>query len=265
MNGEASRRDWAVIILVVILQVLPVVAVTLNAVATDWAGTILPEGYTTEWIAKVAADPRFAEAVRNSLYISVATLVAAAVITIPAVLVAHCYLPGLDRWLAALVVVPYAVPGIVLALGLLRMYAGNWGIVLTGTLWILVFGYIPLGASFFYVPIKNNLRALPVKDIFEAGYLVGASDLSILRRIILPSIAPAIVVGLVMNFALVISEFVYANLLVGGFFPTLQIFMNVLRGGSGHVLSAVVAAYFIVVWIVTTVMLTAFSRRGDMS
>ena len=94
----------------------------------------------------------------------------------PAVLAAHCYLPTLDRWLAALVIVPYAVPGIVLAVGLLRLYAGNYGIVLTGTPWILIFGYVPLGASFFYVPIKNNLRASPVQRDLEAGRILGASD-----------------------------------------------------------------------------------------
>lgn len=176
-------------------------------------------------------------------------------------IVAHCYLPVLDRVLAALVILPYAVPGIVLALGLLRIYSGNYGVILTGTPWVLVFGYIPLGASFYYLPIKNNLRAIPVNDLFEAGRLVGATDLTIIHRIILPSVLPGIFVGLVMNFALVIFEFVYANLLVGGMFPTMQILMNVLRGGSGHMTSAVVAAYFLVVAVATLMVILIIDSR----
>lgn len=261
-----SRRLGSFVIgLVIIVQLLPILAVALNAFAVDWDGSVLPRSLTLQWARQMLGDPRFLEAMGNSLIIAGLTLVVSAIIVIPAVLVAHCYLPVLDRVLAALVILPYAVPGIVLALGLLRIYSGNYGLVLTGTPWVLVFGYIPLGASFYYLPIKNNLRAIPVTDIFEAGRLVGATDLTIMRRIIVPSVLPGIFIGLVMNFALVISEFVYANLLVGGMFPTMQILMNVLRGGSGHLTSAVVAAYFLVVAFVTLMVIVVIDSRKETS
>jgi putative spermidine/putrescine transport system permease protein len=263
MPAERRILPHVVVWSFVVLLLLPAVAVALNGITTEWNGTVLPQGMTAQWIKQLAADPRMTEAIANSLLISIGTLVISAVVAIPAILAAHFYLPFLDRCLSVLVILPYAVPGIVLALGLLRIYAGNYGLVLTGTPWILILAYVPLGASFYYVPIKNNLRAIPATEIFEAGYLVGASDLSIMRRIILPSIAPALVVGFVMNFTLAISEFVYANLLVGGLFPTLQIFMNVLRGGSGHLLSGVIAIYFVVILIATTVVLAATKPRGS--
>ena len=265
MDEKPSMVGRTVIGMVVLLQVLPVLAVALNGVATDWAGSLLPEGLTLHWVKTMAADPRFLQSVEHSLIISIATLVLSAVVTIPAVLVAHCYLPALDRWLAALVIVPYAVPSIVLAVGLLRLYAGNYGVVMTGTPWILVFGYVPLGASFYYVPMKSNLRGLPVTEILEAGRVAGIGDVTILRRVILPSIMPALVVGFVMNFALAISEFVYANLLVGGFYPTIQILMNVLNSGSGHLLSVLIAAYFILVWAATSILLAVTSRRRELA
>jgi putative spermidine/putrescine transport system permease protein len=265
MADRPSPLDWAIIVLVVILQALPVIAVALNGVATEWAGTVLPAGYTSQWVETVWNDPRFATAVWHSLFISVTTLIVSAAVSVPAVLAAHCYLPALDRWLAALVVVPYAVPGIVLGVGLLRLYAGNYGVVLTGSPWILVFGYVPLGASFYYVPMKNSLRGLAVTEIMEAGRIAGASDFAILRRVIVPSIMPALVVGFVMNFALAISEFVYANLLVGGFYPTIQILMNVLSSGSGHLLSVLIAAYFIIVWASTSILLAVTSPHGEIA
>lgn len=265
MAEKPSFLDWTITVIVLLLQALPVVAVALNGIAADWAGSILPSGYTSRWIEEIVADPRFVGAIENSLFISLATLVVSAVVAIPAVLVAHCYLPSLDRWLSALVVLPYAVPGIVLAVGLLRLYAGNYGVVLTGTPWILVFGYVPLGASFYYVPMKNNLRGLAVTDLLEAGRIIGASDFTIIRKVIVPSIMPALVVGFIMNFALAISEFVYANLLVGGFYPTIQILMNVLSSGSGHLLSVLITAYFIIVWASTSLLIAVTSRRGDLA
>jgi putative spermidine/putrescine transport system permease protein len=254
MPKRRGLLSWITVAIYLALMILPVVAVALNAVGTTWAGTVLPEGYSAQWMINAATDPRFTAALINSVVLASGTLVVSAFVCVPAILVAHCYFPALDRWLAALVVLPYAVPGIVLALGLLRLYSGNYGIQLNGSPWVLVFGYIPLGASFYYVPIKSNLRALAVAELFEAGALVGASDFAIMRRVILPSIARGLVVGLVMNFTLVISEFVYANLLVGSFFPTLQIFMNVIRAGSGHLTSVVVTAYFLVVWIATSIV-----------
>lgn len=258
---ERSLRDWFWIGLVAVLQLLPIVAVALNGFATEWAGSVLPIGYTGEYWATLFADPRFGQALRNSLLIAFGSIIVTPLVCVPAILVAHCYFPVLDRWMAGLVILPYAVPGIVLALGLLRLYSGNYGIVLNGTPWVLIFGYIPLAASLYYIPIKNNLRALQLADIFEAGRLVGASDFAIMRRVVLPCITQGLVIGLVMNFTLAISDFVYANLLVGGHFPTLQIFIGVLSGGSGRLISAVITAYFIVVLIATLIVIWITSRR----
>lgn len=260
-HGKDAQR--VVVGLFVALQVLPVLSVALNAFATDWAGSILPEGLTWHWAGQIFADPRFTLALHNSLVISFGAMLVSAAVTIPAVLAGHCYLPSLDRCLGALVILPYAVPGIALALGLMRIYSGQYGVQLNGTPWVLILGYVPLGASFYYLPIKNNLRAVPVRELIEAGHLVGAGDLAIMRRVILPAVIRGVVVGLVMNFALAISEFVYANLLVGGLYPTLQIFMNVLRQGSGRLTSVVVTVYFVVVWILSTAVVAVMARRED--
>lgn len=257
---ESRFLGRGVMALVIAVQLLPVAAVTLNAVSDEWSDSLLPTSYGSRWIAQAFQDPRLLAAIWHSLTISFATLAASALLTVPAVLAGHFYFPVLDRLLSTLVIVPYAVPGIVLALGLLHLYSGNYGIVLNGTPWVLILAYVPLGASFYYLPIKNNLRAIPAIEIFEAGRLVGASDFEILRAILLPTLGPALIVGFVMNFTLAISEFVYANLLVGGRFPTLQIFLYVLREGSGHVSSIVILVYFAVVWTATSLMVAALSR-----
>jgi putative spermidine/putrescine transport system permease protein len=259
---ERTRGDWFWIALAAVLQLLPILAVAMNGVAVDWAGTVLPDGYTLKHAATLWNDPRFGQAVVNSLIVSIGSILITPLIVIPAVLVAHCYLPSLDRWMAGLVILPYAVPGIVLALGLLRLYSGNYGIVLNGTPWVLIFGYIPLTASLYYIPIKNNLRALRLDEIFEAGRLLGATDFAIIWRVVLPCVAQGVIVGLVMNFTLAISDFVYANLLVGGHFPTLQIFMGVLNGGSGRLISVVITAYFLVIFAATAIVMWATSRRN---
>ncbi|MBK8769627.1 MAG: ABC transporter permease subunit [Rhizobiales bacterium] len=263
MMRERGWQDWVLIALVAAFQLLPILAVALNAFATDWAGTVLPEGLTLDHLRTITSDPRFIQSIYNSLLVSVGSLILTPLIVVPAVLIAHCYFPVLDRWMAVLVILPFAVPGIVLALGLLRIYSGNYGIVLTGTPWVLIFGYMPVAAPLYYVPIKNNLRSLRLTELFEAGRLLGATDFSIFTRVVVPCIKQGLIIGLVMNFTLAISDFVYANLLVGGHFPTLQIFMGVLNGGSGRKLSVLITTYFLVIFASTAIVVWAASRRND--
>lgn len=260
---ERGFSDWTWIALLGVLQLLPILAVFLNSVAVDWAGTILPDGYTLGHVRNILADPRFVQSIQNSLIVGFGSLVVTPFFVVPAILVAHCYFPTLDKYIAGLVILPYAVPGIVLALGLLRIYSGNYGIVLTGSPWVLIFGYMPLAAPLYYVPIKNNLRGLRVIELFEAGRLLGASDALILWRVVLPCVKQGLIIGLVMNFTLAISDFVYANLLVGGHFPTLQIFMGVLNGGSGRKLSVLITTYFLVIFVATAIVMWVTSRRSD--
>src|SRR4051812_10849093 len=72
---ERTRRDWAWIILVGILQILPIVAVAMNSVATEWAGTIFPVGLTDTYYVRMLNDPRFLQAIRNSVLIGIGSTI----------------------------------------------------------------------------------------------------------------------------------------------------------------------------------------------
>ena len=46
---ERTATDWMWIALLGFLQLLPIVAVFLNSMAVDWAGTIFPAGLTSQY------------------------------------------------------------------------------------------------------------------------------------------------------------------------------------------------------------------------
>ncbi len=58
-------------------------------------------------------------------------------------------------------------------------------------------------------------------------------------------------VALFLSFSFLIGEFVFANLLVGTRYETLQIYLYNLRNGSGHLTSALVISYFLAVLLLT--------------
>jgi putative spermidine/putrescine transport system permease protein len=257
---ESALKDRIVVTVAVVLMVLPIVAVILNAFASEWSGTILPAGYTLQWFERVLADPAFQASIGRSIIVTLGALLLSAAVTIPAVIVGHLYWPRFDGWLARLVVIHYALPAVVLVVGYYRLYSAP-PLALNGTPYILFLAYVPAFFPLLYISMKNGLRALPTSDFLAAGRLLGASDITIVRRVILPSIMPGILIGLVLNFALGLSEFVFANMLVGGHFETLQIYMFKQRQASGRITSVVVAAYFIVMLVGTAAALLAIGRR----
>ena len=258
-----ARRwpDHALIGGVSALLLLPVVAVGVGALATDWYSGLVPAGLTLHWFALVLSEPEFQAALGRSLLIAAGSVVLQLLVSVPAVLVAHAHLPWLDRWMERLVILPYALPQVVLVVGLLQMYAAD-PLVLIGTPWILLLAYLPLGFPLLYLPLKNNLRALPVQELLDAGRLVGASDLVVAVRVILPCVRSGLLVGLSMVFALAFAEFVFANMLVGGGFRTLAIYLFGQRQKVGQVTAVIVVIYFAAMWLATAVALYVLRGRS---
>ncbi len=259
MPGSAAF-DRLLIGAVSLLLLLPVAAVFVDAVAVDWYGGLVPIGLTLDWFRRVLADPVFQQALARSLFLSAGSVVLNTVVSLPAILAAHCYLPAVDRWMERLVILPYALPQVVLVVGLLALYA-HGPVVLIGTPWILLLSYLPLAFPLLYLPLKNNLRALDVHELLDAGHLVGAGDLTVARKVILPCVMPGLVVGLSMVFALTFAEFVFANMLVGGQFQTLAIYLFGQRQKVGQVTAVIITVYFAGMWLATAIALSVLRRR----
>ena len=257
----ADRFDRTLIGFVSALLLLPVAAVLVSALSTDWYSGLVPSGFTLDWFRRVLGEPAFQAALLRSLAISAGSVALQLVVTVPAVLVAHCYLPWLDRWMERLVILPYALPQVVLVVGLLGIYASD-PVVLIGTPWILLGAYLPLAFPLLYLPLKNNLRALDVHELLDAGHLVGAGDLVVAAKVILPCCMPGLVVGLSMVFALTFGEFVFANMLVGGNFQTLAIYLFGQRQKVGQVTAVIVVMYFAAMWLTTAVALSVLRRKA---
>lgn len=236
------------------LMLLPLLALAINAVSTQWSQTILPTGFTSSWLTEVVYEPRFQAALLRSVVVAGLAIALSIVLIIPAVLVGHVYWPALDRWLARLVILPYAVPAVVLVVGYLKIFSVP-PLQINGTLWILVFAYVPICFPMLYVSTKNALNGITVKDYLDAGRLTGASDEAIFAKVIIPLILPALLLAVLLNFSILMGEFVYANLLVGGQFETLQIYIYAHRADSGRLSSAMTLLYFCFLLFMTAVTL----------
>lgn len=251
---RANLYHRSVVTGLVVLLGIPVLATLLYSLSRHWGATILPDGLTLDWYLRLWQDGRFLSAFGHSLLIAVATLALGTLLVVPAAFVVFYYFPHLDRWMNILILIQFAVPPVVSSVGLLQIYADG-PVPLIGTPWVLIGCYFTVVLPFMYRALANGLQGLNVGDLMDAAHLLGASTPVAFLRVILPNLRKGLMASLFLSFSLLLGEFVFANMLVGNRYETLNVYLYTMRSTSGHFTSAIVMSYFFftlgVTWLAT--------------
>jgi molybdate transport system permease protein len=166
-------------------------------------------------------------ALRLSLECASAATVAALVFGVPlAWVLARVRFPGIGL-VRALVTLPLVLPPVVggiallLALGrngIVGRYLDEWfGITLPFTTPGVIVAETFVAMPFLIVTVEGALRTAD-RDIEEAAVTLGASRLTVFRRITLPAIGPSLVAGSILCWARALGEF-GATITFAGNFP----------------------------------------------
>jgi len=186
-----------------------VVLVPLAAIVLSLAG-ITPQGFLA-----IAFSPRALAAYRLSLG---AALVASAIDVVAGGFIAAVlvrYPSAGMRFLDALVDVPFALPTAVTGITLATLYGphgwvGSWlaqhGIAVAYTPAGIVLALAFVGLPFVVRTVQPIIATLP-REFGEAAASLGAAPLTVLRRVTLPLLAPALLTGFALAFARTIGEY----------------------------------------------------------
>jgi iron(III) transport system permease protein len=198
--GEAMLAyGWIILVLLLVLS--PHIGVLLLSFASVWSFAPLPDGYTLAHYATVFQDSGGMIA-NTLLYCGLAAGVDVILGTAIAYLMLRTRLPG-RQWLDWLASAALAVPGIVLAIGLLRTFR-NVEIPLAAT---------TLTSSWVIIMIAYSVRRLPYAvrscvaalqqinvSLEEAAQCLGANRWRTLRRVVVPLMAGGMLAGFVTSF-----------------------------------------------------------------
>jgi putative spermidine/putrescine transport system permease protein len=164
----------------------------------------------------VLQDPKFLESFTFSLQVAVLTIIVSLLVIVPTTYWIHLRLPRLRPFVEFVTLLPFVVPAIVLVFGLIRIYSRP-PLQLTATAGssnlLLVAAYVVLSFPYMYRAVDTGLRAIDVRTLTEAAQSLGAGWSTILFRVILPNVRPAVLSGAFLTFAIVIGEFTMASLL----------------------------------------------------
>jgi sulfate transport system permease protein len=237
-----------------LLVLLPLAAVLAKTAAGGWSGfwhTITNE--------QTAAALRLT--VGQALLVTLLNVVLGT--TIAWVLVRDRF-PG-KAVLEVVIDIPFALPTVVAGLVLLSLYGPRspLGVDVANTRAAVFLALAFVTLPFVVRTVQPVLEELDT-DVEEAAASLGASRVTTFRRVILPSLAPAIAAGAALSFARAISEYGSLVLLSGNLamrteVASVRILTYVENGDDGQ--AAAVATILLVVALLVIVGLDLLQRR----
>jgi putative spermidine/putrescine transport system permease protein len=254
---------WRTVVLggFLLFMVVPVVATLIFSVSVRWDRTLWPEGYTLQWWSEVTSRGAFAITLRNSFLASFATMFCLLILVTPTAYWMKWKVPEARPVIEIITTFSFGVPGVVLALALIRFYS-NVPLPIVNHPAVLVAACMVLSLPFMYRPIVNALEAIDFRVLTEAGQSLGANTWSILAEVIIPNIMSGIIGGCLLVFSTVFSEFTLTSLLVGTRFKTFPIYLVEFTRFDGRQASALAVISFVVAWLTSLLIIWASSRAG---
>jgi len=174
--------------------------------------------------------------------------------------------------------VPFAVPAIVLSLGLIEVYSDanplinvlSLGLVpllsnepfnVVNTPQLLACAYVIIALPFVYRPIDNNLRAINTRVLSEASSSLGAGWWRTFLTVILPNIWPGVTSAALLTFSTAMGEFTLASLFGLDTFP---IYLDVTGQNDAHKAAALTVLSFLItlLCVLGIVLLSRVRRTG---
>lgn len=270
-SAEKSLPGWkgwvcsALFVFVFLIASLPHLGVIFSSLAGDWYATVLPERFTLEHYEEALGHPLVVPSIQNSLiYAGLATLLDIILGLGIAWVVVRSSIKGRSL-LDALVMLPLAVPGLVMAFGYLALsQEGRPFHFLVGDLGnpiiLLVIAYAVRRLPYVVRAAVAGLEQSNIQ-LEEAARSLGAGPGRTLRRISLPLIGANLVAGGILAFAFAMLEVSDSLILAQQreHFPiTKAIYALLGTLGNGHELAAALGVWamiFLGIAIVGAVLL----------
>ncbi len=158
---------------------------------------------------------------------------------------------------------PFSVPGSVIALGVILAWSGKFGINLYNTVWIILVAYI---ARYMAFSLKANSAALEqVHDsLVEASRACGATMWQSLKDIVIPLVRPGMFAAFFLIFLPSLRELTVSIMLYAPTTRTIGVAIYTLNEDGETVVSAALAGIALILIIVGQFIIDRMTKKvGD--
>ncbi|MFK0273182.1 ABC transporter permease [Ensifer sp. NPDC090286] len=202
------------------------------------------------------------KALGNSMFLAISAALGLLAVSVPAAYLMTRRKGWLSNTLGILIEIPYALPGIVLAVAFILTFAAPLPILkvsLYGTIWIILIAYF---SSFLAVSLKPVMSAFLQMDpsLEEAARLAGAGFFRRMRDVILPLVAPAAGAAIILVFLIAANELTVSALLWSAGTQTLGVAIFNLDDSGSSDLAAALSVLVVVMVVVLMAALEALAN-----
>jgi len=187
------------------LAVLVLFAFNSSRLMMDW------QGFTTIWFRILSQDAGMFSALANSLWIAFWTTLLSLLLGVPAGVGLARGVPRGRRLFELLLLLPLIVPEVILAVA----FAGLYGVAqIKLSFTTVVLTHTAFSLSYVILLVRSRMARLdPV--LIEAAMDLHANERTVLVRILLPHLAPAIIAAGLLVFTISLDDYVITSFVAG--------------------------------------------------
>lgn len=190
---------------------LPLIVIALFSFHASAAMSFPFMGFSLRWFELILSDDNFINALRNSLIVATASSLATCALGTLAAVAMTRMSKGPKSAFAFLAFAPIALPGLFLGIALLVLF--DW-LGIYRSLVTVTIAHTLFCLPFFIETVRSRITYFD-DDLELAGRDLGASALQSFRLITLPILAPTLIGGTILSFALSFDEIVITVFVIG--------------------------------------------------
>ncbi|MBP3127421.1 iron ABC transporter permease [Thalassospira sp. ER-Se-21-Dark] len=263
LGARRSLVEIALWTVLVAILVIPLLALFTTALVPAFGVKLTFANATFEAFHEVMfVQPSTIRAFQNSFVLSVGAAVTLVVMCLPLAYVMVRRSSNLTKLINLLVEVPYALPGVVLAIACILLFIRIplIDVSLYGTLAIIFVAYLARFLVIALRPVMNSFTQLD-PALEEAAQACGAGLSRRLRDILLPLAAPSAAAGALLVFLTAFNELTVSALLWSAGNETLGVLIFNLDDSGDTVLASAVAVLVVLVVIALMSCFQLAARR----
>ena len=260
LRGAKIPLFLLAILTLVLIVIVPLVMIVLISFLKAYGLPLEFKNFTFAQYQKVFSANGTIASIRNSLFVSITAGIICMFLGTLVAYVVQKIRPKGKGVLEVISMLPYAIPGTVLSIGVILAWSGRIaGINLYNTIWIILVAYLARYLSF---SMKTSSAALLQvhSSLEEAARVCGASHTESLADITLPLIRPAMVSGFFLIFLPAMREVTTSILLYGPYTRTLGVQIYSLRDAGMIPQAAALATVAIGIIIILNTLVTKLTK-----
>lgn len=249
----------------IVIVVVPFVMIFLVGLLKAYGLPLTPANFTLSNYTKVLfGNTMVKDAIGNSLFLGLASGIIAMFLGVMIAYVINKVRPKGKEALEILSLLPYSLPGTVLAIGVILAWSGSiFKINLYNSIWIILIAYLARYLSFSMKSASASLQQVHY-SLEDAARSCGATHIESLKDITLPLIRPAMISGFFLIFLPAMRELTTSALLYGPYTRTLGVAIYSLRS-DGYITQASALATITIILIVISNTIVSYitkDRKG---